>query len=147
MRTAKTLIRLGGWPGWSESALGAKVILLVLSRGGSIIKPQSLSRKSFILDWLHVFAPIHMCRYNLIICTEGCPSIYSNELSKPQKTKVLKRLRGCANDLHLSCSYMAYISSVMKWPNDPGTHMHIRRKLNCHYDLITWQWKSINNSG
>ena len=31
MRTAKTLIRLGGCPGWSESSLGAKAILLVLS--------------------------------------------------------------------------------------------------------------------
>ena len=31
MRTAKTLIRLGGCPGWSESSLGAQVILLVLS--------------------------------------------------------------------------------------------------------------------
>ena len=30
-RTAKTLIRLGGCPGWSESSLGAQVILLVLS--------------------------------------------------------------------------------------------------------------------
>ena len=35
MRTAKTLIRLGGCPGWSESSLGAQVILLVLSWGGS----------------------------------------------------------------------------------------------------------------
>ena len=35
MRTAKTLIRLGGCPGWSESSLGAHVILLVLSCGGS----------------------------------------------------------------------------------------------------------------
>ena len=33
--TAKTLIRLGGCPGWSESSLGAHAILLVLSRGGS----------------------------------------------------------------------------------------------------------------
>ena len=30
MRTAKTLIRLGGCPGWSESSLGAQVILLFL---------------------------------------------------------------------------------------------------------------------
>ena len=30
-RTSKTLIRLGGCPGWSESSLGAKIILLVLS--------------------------------------------------------------------------------------------------------------------
>ena len=35
MRTAKTLIRLGGCPGWSESSLGAHAILLVLSWGGS----------------------------------------------------------------------------------------------------------------
>ena len=35
MRTAKTLIRLGGWPGWSESPLGTNAILLVLSWGGS----------------------------------------------------------------------------------------------------------------
>ena len=34
-RTAKTLIRLGGCSGWSESSLGAQVILLVLSWGGS----------------------------------------------------------------------------------------------------------------
>ena len=33
--TAKTLIRLGGCPCWSESSLGTKVILLVLSWGGS----------------------------------------------------------------------------------------------------------------
>ena len=35
MRTAKTLVRLGGCPGLSESSLGAHVILLVLSCGGS----------------------------------------------------------------------------------------------------------------
>ena len=35
MWTAKTLIRLGGCPGWSESSRGAHAILLVLSWGGS----------------------------------------------------------------------------------------------------------------
>ena len=35
MRTAKTLVRLGGCPGWSGSSLGAHAILLVLSCGGS----------------------------------------------------------------------------------------------------------------
>ena len=35
-RTALTLIRLGGCPGWSESSLGAQIILLVLSCRGSI---------------------------------------------------------------------------------------------------------------
>ena len=35
MRTAKTLIRLGGCPGCSESSLGVHAILLVLSCRGS----------------------------------------------------------------------------------------------------------------
>ena len=35
MRTANTLICLGGCPGWSESSLGALSILLVLVWGGS----------------------------------------------------------------------------------------------------------------
>ena len=35
MRTAKTLIRLGRCPGWSEYSLGAHAILLVLSCCGS----------------------------------------------------------------------------------------------------------------
>ena len=48
MRTAKTLIRLGGRPGWSESLLGAHAILLVLSWGSSYYlldgEHQNLSR-------------------------------------------------------------------------------------------------------
>ena len=35
MRTVKTVIRLGGYPGWSKSSLGAQIILLVFSRCGS----------------------------------------------------------------------------------------------------------------
>ena len=38
MRTAKTLIRLGECPGWSESSLGAHAILLVLSWGSSFVR-------------------------------------------------------------------------------------------------------------
>ena len=41
-RTAKTLIRLGECPGWSESLLGAHVLLLVLSWGGSNVHAQPL---------------------------------------------------------------------------------------------------------
>ena len=37
VRPAKTQIRLGGCPGWSESSLGAQIILLVLSWGYSIV--------------------------------------------------------------------------------------------------------------
>ena len=43
-RTAKTLISLGGCPGWSESSLGAYVILLVLSWDGSMQTSQQTRR-------------------------------------------------------------------------------------------------------
>ena len=42
--TAKTLIRLGRCPGWSESSLGAPTILLVLSWGSSNQKFSSLAQ-------------------------------------------------------------------------------------------------------
>ena len=44
MRTAKTLIRLGGCPGWPESSLGAHAILLVLSCAGSYNKTTAFTR-------------------------------------------------------------------------------------------------------
>ena len=43
IRTAKTLIRLGGCPDWSEYSLGTHAILLVLSWGGSF---------SFAMLWI-----------------------------------------------------------------------------------------------
>ena len=56
MRTAKTLIRLGGCgcPGWSESSLGAHATLLVLSQGlnGQYYKSYAYN-KMFVL-WLIV---------------------------------------------------------------------------------------------
>ena len=48
MRTAKTLIRLGGRSGWSESSLGAHAILLVLSSAGSF----------FLISLLHLYLDV-----------------------------------------------------------------------------------------
>ena len=46
-------LRLGGCPGWSESSLGAHVILLVLSRGGSLMmKFCSLCHHGHFTTWL-----------------------------------------------------------------------------------------------
>ena len=45
-RTVKTLIRLGGYPGWSESSLCTYAILLVLSWGGSIYCKNSESSET-----------------------------------------------------------------------------------------------------
>ena len=50
-RTAKTLIRLGGWPGWSESSLGPYVIFSVLSWGGSN-KYAPLLMQTFLHLWM-----------------------------------------------------------------------------------------------
>ena len=51
MRTAKTLIRLGGCTGWSESSLGAQVILLVLSWGGSFYEDSILISSEKAILW------------------------------------------------------------------------------------------------
>ena len=55
-RTGKTLIRLGGCPGWSESSLGAHAMLLGLSWGGSntaMIIKSALSLVKTIFPELH----------------------------------------------------------------------------------------------
>ena len=59
MQTAKTLMRLGRCPGWYESSLGAKVILLVLSWGGSyvdyvLLKANKTTTVSHTLKYLHL---------------------------------------------------------------------------------------------
>ena len=52
MRTAKTLIRLGGRPGWSVSWLGAHVILFILSCCGSFT---SDDLRTLYVCWLSVW--------------------------------------------------------------------------------------------
>ena len=74
MRTAKTLIRLGGCPGWSESLLGAHAISLVLSWGGSnvplIIVSTFLSRWSELL-LLWIAETTQICRDDVTaVCCE-----------------------------------------------------------------------------
>ena len=64
MRTAKTLIRLGGLSGLSESSLGAHVILQVLSCPGSFINlffPYSSLRMSSKYD----SKSVHMCAIDI----------------------------------------------------------------------------------
>ena len=55
LSTQRRLIRLGRCTGWSESSLGAQVILLVLSWGGSYILTTSSSAKHSVLELLEVF--------------------------------------------------------------------------------------------
>ena len=77
MRTAKTLIRLGGCPGWSESSLDAQFILLLLLCGGSnqhkrkarrtaLFKMTIALERSIINYWvkfLHGLEPVWHARF------------------------------------------------------------------------------------
>ena len=57
MRTVTTLIRLSGRPGWSESSLGANVILLVLSRGGSYEQEEASDKEQHLCpSWIAAHA-------------------------------------------------------------------------------------------
>ena len=85
MRTVKTLIRLGGCPGWSESSLGAHAILLVLSLGGSYSRtnvdittyPYQNDQINFVyvkyfpsvraMAWLGTTWPFHLTFYHLTV--------------------------------------------------------------------------------
>ena len=49
LSAAKTLMRLGGCPGWFESLLGAHHILLVLSRGGSFMIVTQPGNRSLVV--------------------------------------------------------------------------------------------------
>ena len=60
MRTAKTLIRLAGCPGWSESSLCAKVILLVLSVGIWGPNVSSCGQRRLWSDWPAVQADLSL---------------------------------------------------------------------------------------
>ena len=69
MPTAKTLIRLGGCPGWSESSLGAHIILLVLSWDGSYI------------DWDYQVLLNSYLRMHCLV------SLYGNHIKKWKKNR------------------------------------------------------------
>ena len=73
MRTAKTLIRLGGCPGYSESSMGTQVILLFLSCSGSVVY-------STRILWMHA---IHF----LLLNARPCYLFFymSRSMTKPTK--------------------------------------------------------------
>ena len=57
MRTVKTMISLGGCPGWTVSSLGTHAILLVMSLGGS-----NLTMKHFLWGNWWCLATCHLLR-------------------------------------------------------------------------------------
>ena len=71
LRTVKTLIRLGGCPGCSESALGAQVIFMFLSCAGSNGSYFTLllyAELHFIMFWSYVYlSPMFTLSVNPIV--------------------------------------------------------------------------------
>ena len=69
MRAAKTLLRLGGFPDWSESSLGAHAILLILTWGGSFVDILLCGKSCWITEQVAQRATIAhlspMCQVNL----------------------------------------------------------------------------------
>ena len=71
MRTAQTLIRLGGCPGWWKSLLGAYVILLVLSCCHSFMD----TRLIFMFDFHLIF--MFNCHYRTLWIISKWPQVKS----------------------------------------------------------------------
>ena len=66
MWTAKTLIRLGGCQGWSESLLGTDDILLVLSWGGSVVNIGTYEIIAPVTTWVNGNAQAWRQRHRLL---------------------------------------------------------------------------------
>ena len=94
-RTVKTLIRLGWCPGWSESSLGAHVILLVLSCGGSYMSHVTTKPAFGVCDQLRLKPACSATETSLgfeisAIASRGIV------LSRQRTTKAVIILCGCA---------------------------------------------------
>ena len=98
-RTAKTLIRLGGCPGWSESSLGAHAILLVLSWGGSFVKQNCNNLEKFRTQTK--MSPkrtenkhetdFHLACHSYGILNKNSQSHFNNDIESSLKTWLLSR--------------------------------------------------------
>ena len=92
---AKTLVRLGGCPGWSESSLGAQVILLVLLCGGQYTSLVTRKPVFRVCDQLRLKPACSATDTSLGLEISAIAS-RGIILSREQTTKALIILCGCA---------------------------------------------------
>ena len=113
-RTAKTLIRLGGCWGWSESqSLGAQVILFVLSCAGSFYFLFQLVHRwfcSFCHAQAHFISSFSSWGENIVLMHENVVLICL-------LLRYSKRARASVSFLLVFIIYML----VLLWPTIPGT--------------------------
>ena len=116
-RTAKTLIRLGGCPGWSASSLGAHVILLVLSCGGLDVK-RSHYRVLHTYYKERDLTKIHAC-------TE-----------KSEQSSLIHKVESRTNTFQMNCN-RAIVTENIYWQINPWNDILLRLRL--------WQKKGFEN--
>ena len=80
MRIAKTLIRLGGFPVWSESSLGAHAILLVLLWFGSITSSEG-GQSALRTVWSGFSQFVKQCQWTAINLTRLCGRQFSRDVT------------------------------------------------------------------
>ena len=99
-RTAKTLIRLGECPGWSESLLCAQIILLVLSCCGSIITTLLILMIDFFqrTSLLHLSLP-----YLVMSLNPRDPSLSQSPGEQPLHNPSLDLLQSPVTQQWLQC--------------------------------------------
>ena len=115
MRTAKTLIRLGGCPGWSESLLGTHAILLVLSCCSLIQKTIENNQTSKTVQCCNYPRICTMWFYHKVMCPKDADRM-ANSLDPVQTSSDLGLLSlhipFCQN-LRTIYSYCSHLKIVL----------------------------------
>ena len=108
------LIRLGGCPGWSESSLGAQIILLVLSWGGSN-EISILPKNDNTAPWYYYFRSyitkevkgpeVNVPRSDLTLMVETAESARIKLYKQLEVGFTWKNLSYCLKDIHVFLSF------------------------------------------
>ena len=107
-------IRLGGWPGWSESSLGAQIILSVLSRLTfcSVLVLLSLSCSMT----KPTIQPVHQVKPESSLSAE---SFWVLNYPESSQQRLWSDWADAQADLSLYCVHMSFCSSSIYWLNLP----------------------------
>ena len=141
--TVKTLIRLGGCPGWSKSSLGAHAILLNLSRCGSFLLPKVYS--------VRVFKSVHV---KMVIITwwiakaEAGLRIHSVSPEPSLFTHTIQGTRGSLKERATSLALLSGCTSAFKGSQTAQhwslfyhelAHLHVAKRCQIHNFWIEWK--------
>ena len=132
MWTAKILIRLGRCPGWSESSLGAHVILLVLSCRSSYIS-LGLLNSCCIYAFLRIFNHT-MLRY--VLYMSQCKT--TNNKMAWAKQRLRSGWASAQSDQSICCALSGWFLHVDREDSDQSGQMSVYTGRTGHFiGLVT----------